>query len=198
MVWARSDHECATSNIYWQAAQYSGPKKVLVSGKWGAFPNLLFAHSSDHSLAHYFGVVRQQKMCKPLFRSATTQLDDEECDDNYEEPGTRIVMFHGPALNAQDILHFGTRRARFGSFRAPLAPLDLLPLLPLGLCPFGRVRRWFQSDERPRRLIPILLYLDGAVTGQFDKMQVEAMKMTLGTLNRKARDREHAWRTIGY
>ena len=43
-----------------------------------------------------------------------------------------------------------------------------------------------------------MLYLDGAVTGQFDKMQVEAMKMTLGTLNRKARDREHAWRTIGY
>ena len=139
-------------------------------------------------------------MCKPLFRSATTQLDDEECDDNYEEPGTRVVMFHGPALSAQDILHFGTPRARFrpGTFRAPHAPLDLLPLLPLGLCPFGRVRRWLQSVERPRRLVPILLYLDGAVTGQFDHLQVESMKITLGVFDSVARDREHAWRTIGY
>jgi len=47
-------------------------------------------------------------------------------------------------------------------------------------------------------LVAIPLYIDGAVTGQFDKLQVEALKMTLGILNRKARDKEHAWRSLGY
>lgn len=47
-------------------------------------------------------------------------------------------------------------------------------------------------------LVPIPLYIDGAVTGQFDKLSIEAMKMTLGILNRKARDKEYAWKTLGY
>ena len=46
-------------------------------------------------------------------------------------------------------------------------------------------------------LVPILLYIDGAVTGQFDNLQVTALKMSIGILNRKARDREHAWRNLG-
>ena len=47
-------------------------------------------------------------------------------------------------------------------------------------------------------LVGIPLYIDGAVTGQFDKLQVEALKMTLCILNRKARDKECAWRSLGY
>lgn len=47
-------------------------------------------------------------------------------------------------------------------------------------------------------LVGIPLYIDGAVTGQFDKLQVEALKMTLCILNRKARDKEYAWRSLGY
>ena len=43
-----------------------------------------------------------------------------------------------------------------------------------------------------------LLYIDGAVTGQFDNLQVTALKMTIGILNQKARDREHAWRNLGF
>jgi hypothetical protein len=47
-------------------------------------------------------------------------------------------------------------------------------------------------------LVAIPLYIDGAVTGQYDKLQVTALKMTIGLLNRRARDREHAWRSLGY
>ncbi|NJL56627.1 hypothetical protein HC928_16785 [bacterium] len=47
-------------------------------------------------------------------------------------------------------------------------------------------------------LVPIPLYIDGAVTGQYDKLQVEAMTMSIGILNRKARDKEAAWRTLGF
>ena len=47
-------------------------------------------------------------------------------------------------------------------------------------------------------LVAIPLYIDGAVTGQFDKLQVVAMKMSIGLLNRKARDKEYAWRNLGF
>ena len=47
-------------------------------------------------------------------------------------------------------------------------------------------------------LVPIPLYIDGAVTGQYDKLQVTALKMTLGILNRHARDKEYAWKSLGY
>ena len=47
-------------------------------------------------------------------------------------------------------------------------------------------------------LVGLPLYIDGAVTGQFDKLQVTALKMSITMLNRKARDKEHAWRTLGY
>jgi hypothetical protein len=47
-------------------------------------------------------------------------------------------------------------------------------------------------------LVAVPLYIDGAVTGQFDKLQVTALKMSIGLLNRWSRDREYAWRTLGY
>lgn len=47
-------------------------------------------------------------------------------------------------------------------------------------------------------LVGLPLYIDGAVTGQYDKLQVTAMKMSLCILNRKARDKEFAWQTLGF
>jgi hypothetical protein len=56
-----------------------------------------------------------------------------------------------------------------------------------------------QLITRPGRqmLVPLVLYIDGAVTGQFDKLQVEALKMTLGILNNKARMKHYAWQSLG-
>ena len=53
------------------------------------------------------------------------------------------------------------------------------------------------TNRQTQILVPIPLYIDGAVTGQFDNLQVTALKMSLGILNRKARDKEHAWRCLG-
>jgi hypothetical protein len=47
-------------------------------------------------------------------------------------------------------------------------------------------------------LVAIPLYIDGAVTGQYDKLQVTALKMSIGILNRHARDKEYAWKSLGY
>lgn len=45
------------------------------------------------------------------------------------------------------------------------------------------------TDPTKQMLVPIFMYIDGAITGQFDKMPVESLKMTHGLLTRKARDR---------
>ena len=47
-------------------------------------------------------------------------------------------------------------------------------------------------------LLPVLFYIDGAVTGQFANLAVTAVKMSIGIFNRKARDRPNMWRTLGY
>ena len=47
-------------------------------------------------------------------------------------------------------------------------------------------------------LLPIVMYIDGAVTGQFSSLPVTALKIALGIHNRKHREKEFAWRTLGY
>lgn len=47
-------------------------------------------------------------------------------------------------------------------------------------------------------LLPVIFYIDGAATGQFAHLPVTALKFTLGIFHRKARERPHMWRTLGY
>mgnify|MGYP001787486850 FL=1 len=54
------------------------------------------------------------------------------------------------------------------------------------------------KDPTKEVLLPILFYMDGAITGQFDHLPVEAVKFTLGIFNGKARDRKYTWRELGY
>ena len=64
----------------------------------------------------------------------------------------------------------------------------------------GRAYRetYRQLITKPNQiLVGLPLYIDGAVTGQFDKLQVTALKMSISILNRRARDKEYAWRTLG-
>ena len=46
--------------------------------------------------------------------------------------------------------------------------------------------------------LPIVMYLDGADTGQMKSMPINALKMTLGIFTRAYRDRDHAWRVLGH
>ena len=47
-------------------------------------------------------------------------------------------------------------------------------------------------------LLPIVAYIDGAATAQFCDLPVTALKIALGIHNRTHRNREMAWRTLGY
>jgi len=54
--------------------------------------------------------------------------------------------------------------------------------------------------ERPNEqiLLPVVIYIDGAATSQFSDHSITAVKISLGIFTRKARDKPHLWRTIGY
>lgn len=52
------------------------------------------------------------------------------------------------------------------------------------------------EDGRVKKLLPILLYMDGCVMGQFDNLPLEILKMCLGLFNGEYRDKDCAWRSI--
>ena len=47
-------------------------------------------------------------------------------------------------------------------------------------------------------LLPIIFYMDGANTGQFADLPVTQVKMSLGIFTRKARQKYHMWKILGY
>ena len=47
-------------------------------------------------------------------------------------------------------------------------------------------------------LLPICVYIDGAVTGQFSDLPVTPVKIALGIHKRQTRDKSYAWREIGF
>lgn len=59
--------------------------------------------------------------------------------------------------------------------------------------------REFVKDPHRDVLMPIVYYIDGAVSGQYDNLPIEALKLTLGIFKRKARDNKRfISRNIGY
>ena len=102
-----------------------------------------------------------------------------------------VSLLTDPRFGDDDFLHFDND---------PLAPppkdLDYVADINTGASYLETYKKLIKNPKK-QMLVPIILYIDGAVTGQFDKLQIEALKMTLGIFNRRARDREYAWRTLG-
>mgnify|MGYP003444920977 FL=1 len=52
--------------------------------------------------------------------------------------------------------------------------------------------------EKGQVLLPVPIYIDGAVTGQFSDLPITAVKITLGIFKRETRDEPWAWRELGF
>ena len=55
----------------------------------------------------------------------------------------------------------------------------------------------YTESGRRRVLMPVILYMDGCVTGMNQNLSIELVKFTLGIFNSKARDKDCAWRNLG-
>jgi hypothetical protein len=53
------------------------------------------------------------------------------------------------------------------------------------------------TDQSRQVLMPFILYIDGAVTGQMMNLPITALKLALGIHTREYRAKEYAWSTLG-
>ena len=103
-----------------------------------------------------------------------------------------VSLLTDPRITEQDYVFFDNN-----PFAAPPEDLDYVADFNTGSAYLETYKELITQPER-QILVPIVLYIDGAVTGQYDKLEVTAMKLTLGIFNRTTRDKEYAWRTLGY
>ncbi|MBT8188470.1 MAG: hypothetical protein KJO73_12330 [Croceitalea sp.] len=82
-------------------------------------------------------------------------------------------------------------------FAPPPDELNYISDINTGKCYLDTYHELIKHPNK-QILVPILLYIDGAVAGQFQKLKIEALRITIGILKRTTRDKEHAWRTLGY
>ena len=54
------------------------------------------------------------------------------------------------------------------------------------------------TEEKGEVLLPVPMYIDGAVTGQFSDLPLTPVKLALGTHKRETRDKDYAWRELGW
>ena len=103
-----------------------------------------------------------------------------------------VSLLTDPRLSDNDYLFFGND---------PLAPppenLAYIADINTGTA-YRESYKQLITKPGKQILVPIIMYIDGAVTGQFDKLEITSLKMTLGIFNRKARDKEFLWRALGY
>jgi hypothetical protein len=102
-----------------------------------------------------------------------------------------LSLLTDPRWDTEDWLYFED-----DPFAAPPENLSYVADLNTGEAYLETYKRLITKERQI--LVALPLYIDGAVTGQFDKLQVTALKMSIGLLNRRARDREHAWRSLGF
>ena len=102
-----------------------------------------------------------------------------------------VSLLTDPRFQDSDYLFFGDD---------PLAPppekVTYLSDLNTGDAYLKSYEKMITHDRQV--LLPVPIYIDGAVTGQFTDLPVTAVKMALGIHSREARDRQYAWRELGF
>jgi hypothetical protein len=97
-----------------------------------------------------------------------------------------------PRIQAKDYLFFND-----DPFAPPPSNLNYVADLNTGLS-YTETYRKLITKPGKQVLLPVLMYMDGAVTGQFGALSICAVRIALGIFNRVARDKDRFWGTLGY
>lgn len=97
-----------------------------------------------------------------------------------------------PNVSKKDYLFFNDN-----PFAPPPEDLDYVADLNTGR---SYRETWKELIKHPERqiLLPIVLYMDGATTGQFVDLELTPVKIALGIFTSKARDKAEFWKPLGY
>ena len=130
-----------------------------------------------------------------LFRERKIVLPSSGAKVNlihYDFRDKLVSLLTDPRLTDDDFLHFND-----DPFAPPPPDLDYIGDVNTGLA-YKAAYKELITKPGQQILVPIIWYIDGCVTGQFDKCNVEALKFSLGILTNQARDKPFAWETAGY
>ena len=97
-----------------------------------------------------------------------------------------------PRILDQDYLFFDNN-----PFKAPPLDIKIIQDLNTGRA-FTQTYAKLITKQGRQILLPVIFYIDGANTGHFVDLALTAVKFTFGIFTRKAREKEHMWRTLGY
>jgi len=101
-------------------------------------------------------------------------------------------MLTDPRIKDNDMLFHGDN-----PFQPPPDKFTVIGDINTGLAYRETYNKLIQ-DPTKQVLLPIIMYMDGAVTGQYDHLPIEALKFTLGIFNANCREKVYAWRNLGY
>jgi hypothetical protein len=101
-------------------------------------------------------------------------------------------MLTDPRIRKKDYLFFND-----DPFAPPPEDLDYIKDLNTGLA-YTETYKKLITKPGKQILLPIIMYADAANTGQMSNLPITAVRIALGILNRKARDRDELWGTLGY
>ena len=82
-------------------------------------------------------------------------------------------------------------------FAPPPNQWDTVSDVNTGLCYRETYTKLIKKPQQ-EVLLPIIFYMDAAVTGQFENLPITALKFSLGIFTTNTRNKEYAWRTLGY
>lgn len=128
----------------------------------------------------------------PKLKQLTLPFSKASVTIPYRDAADCIVsLLTDPRVEATDYLFFD---------KDPLAPPpESVPYLQDLNTGKAFLKSYEKYITKPNQvLLPILFYIDGAVTGQFSDLPVTALKMALGIHSRDARDQEWAWRELAW
>ena len=97
-----------------------------------------------------------------------------------------------PRIQEEDYLFYDN-----DPFAPPPDHLDYVKDLNTGQAYTKTYQKLIEPGKR-QVLLPVIFYIDGANTGHFVDLPITAVKISLGIFTRKARDKEHMWRILGY
>ena len=147
-----------------------------------------------------------QKICKKLRKRYNVTPKKHNISTKITLPNSKAVadvlwndakaaftsLLSDPRIVDSDYLFFGNN-----PFAPPPSNISAISDLNTGL---ACTETYKQRITKPGKqvLLPVTFYLDGATTGQFSALSIEALKFSLGIFTRKARQKDHMWRILGY
>ena len=111
---------------------------------------------------------------------------------SFDAKNLMIELLTDPRIVDDDYLFFGN-----DPLQPPPDTLNYVGDLNTGRAYTETYKRLITKPGK-QVLLPVIFYIDGANTGQFSDLPITALKFTLGIFNRKARDRDFMWKTLGY